>query len=440
MLLTEIAIIVVLTLANGFFSGAEIAIATLRRHRVEELAADGASGAHAVLRLREEPERFLATVQIGITVVGASAAAFGGATLAEDLAPLLARYSWLAPHADGVALALVITAVSYLSIVVGELVPKSLALRAGERYALLVGRPLRALSFVARPLVWLLSASANVLLKPFGDSTTFTEARHSPDELKQLVGEAAQGGSVHPEAAKIASRALKLPELTAWDVMLPRLQVVAIARDVTGEDLRRILLEHSHSRMPVFEERIDNVVGYVSTKDVLALAWERDLIVLADLIRPAFFVPESKKAVELLKEMRKRRLPFAIVVDEYGGMSGIVTMEDLVEELVGEIFDEHESATGRIATESADGSVVVNGTARIHEVNRLLDVELPHVGHWSTLAGLLLDLSGRMPAVGDVFQLEPDLLLEVVDATPKRIRSVRIRRVARDKPLSVSPE
>jgi putative hemolysin len=180
MIVTEIVIIVVLVLVNAVFSGAEIAVVALRKNRIEELAAQGRGSARAVLALRAQPETFLATVQVGITVVGATAAAFGGSSLAERLEPLFAGKGWLAEHAEGVSLAIVVSAVSFLSIVVGELVPKSLALRGAERYALLVSRPLLALSVITKPLVWLLSSSANVLLRPFGDSTTFTEARHSP--------------------------------------------------------------------------------------------------------------------------------------------------------------------------------------------------------------------------------------------------------------------
>ncbi|HEX2875139.1 MAG TPA: hemolysin family protein, partial [Polyangiaceae bacterium] len=272
MIVTELLIIFALVLANAVFSGAEIAIVALRKARVQELAERGSGGARAALRLREQPETFLATVQVGITVVGATAAAFGGSSLAKRLESLLATHVWLAKHAEGVALALVIGAVSYLSIVVGELVPKSLALRGAERYALLVSRPLLWLSIIARPLVWLLSSSANLLLRPFSDKTTFTEVRHSRQEIQHIVEEARQAGTVHPEAAKIAHRALGLPDLKVSEVMVSRRSVVAISQDIERGELRRLLLEQTHSRLPVYDGQIDNVIGYISVKDVLALA------------------------------------------------------------------------------------------------------------------------------------------------------------------------
>jgi putative hemolysin len=426
MIVTELLIVFALIVLNAVFSGAEIAIVALRKARIEELAGKGRRSALAVLRLREQPETFLATVQVGITVVGATAAAFGGSSLAERLEPLLARNEWLERHAEGVALAIVITGVSFLSIVVGELVPKSLALRGAERYALLVARPLLWLSIAAKPLVWLLSSSANLLLKPFADKTTFTEARHSPAEIQQIVEEAVLAGTVHPEAAEIASRALDLPGLTVGEVMVPRRSVIAISQDIDKSELRQVLLEQTHSRLPVYDGQIDNIVGYLSVKDVLTIAWEERLFVLRDALREPFFVPSSKKAVELLKEMRSGRQALAIVVDEHGGMAGIVTMEDLLEELVGEIFDEHDRPLDSIRPAGPD-AVLVAGTAPIREVSRALDIELPDDGSWTTIAGLVLTLAGRMPRAGESFEALAGIWLDVVDATPRRIRSVRIR-------------
>jgi putative hemolysin len=423
----ELITIFALVLANGFFAGAEIAIVALRKTRIQELAEEGRSSARAVLALRDDPERFLATVQVGITVVSATAAAFSGESIAKRLAARLQEVPFIGEHAHGVSLALVIAAISYLSIVVGELVPKSLALRGAEKFALLVGRPILALSVLARPLVWLLGSSANLLLRPFGDRTTFTETRHSAEELQELVEEAAKAGVIHPEAGEIASRALELPELTAADVMVPRQDVVAIAKNASRDELQRILLEQTHTRIPVYEERIDNVTGYISIKDMLAMAWDQKLIVLADILRTPYFVPESKQVVELLKEMRSRHMPFAIVVDEQGGMSGIVTMEDVVEELVGDIFSEHDRNVPEPIQREADGSAILSGLSRIRAANRALNIELPEDGPWTTVAGLALTLAGRVPAVGEVLQAPNGITLEVLDATPRRIRTIRLR-------------
>lgn len=425
-ILLELAIIALLILANGIFAGAEIAIVALRKSRILELIEARRRGARAVLALRNEPERFLATVQIGITVVGATAAAFGGATLAGRLSPFFEGLGLRPDSADDVALALVVAVVSYLSIVVGELVPKSLALRHSEGYALLIARPLLALSWAARPLVWLLTASSNAILRPFHDHTTFTEARHSAEEVQHLVEEAARAGTVHPDAGEIASRAIDFADLTAADVMLPRQEVVMLPRHATTEEVQRVLLEQAHSRIPIYAERIDNVVGYINVKDVLALAWQRDLIVLDDLMRQPFFVPDSKPAIDLLREMRARRVMIAFVVDEQGGMEGIVTLEDLVEELVGEIFSEYEQHVPENIRQEAGGTVLVAAATPIRDVNRALDLNLPEDDEWNTIAGICLTLAGRIPAVGERIAIPNNAVLEIVDATPRRVRTVRI--------------
>lgn len=425
--MTDLLVIFALVLVNGLFAGAEIAVVALRKTRIQELASEGRANARAVLGLKENPERFLATVQVGITVVGASAAAFGGESIAAELAPLLARVHWIGEHARGVALGVVIAGISYLSIVVGELVPKSLALRSAERYALLIGRPLFALSWLVRPLVWFLGASANLLLKPFGDRTTFTETRYSAEELQELMEEARQAGTIHPEAGEIASRALELPDLRAVDVMVPRQDVVMIPRHASPEELRRIVLERRHSRMPVYDGLVDDVVGYVSVKDLLTTVWAGELIALEDVLRPPYFVPESQRAVELLKAMRDRHMPFAIVVDEQGGMSGIVTMEDLLEELVGEIFSEHVRDVPQLIRKCPDGSAIISGKVPVREVNRAIGLELPEEGPWTTLAGLCLAIAGRMPTAGQSLRTPQGITLEILEVSQRRILTVRVR-------------
>lgn len=422
---TEVLIILGLVLINGVLAGAEIAIVSLRRTRLQQLVESGSAAARGVERLRQQPERFLATVQIGITIVGATAAAFGGSNFAADLTPLLARVHFLAPHAHLVAMAVVVGLLSFLSLVLGELVPKSLALRTPERYALLLGRPLLVLSLLARPLVWLLTASSNLVLRLFGDSTTFIEARLSPDELRQLVKEATDAGTVHPQAGELVSRALDFPTLTAGDVMIPRTQVTALARDATQEVLQRTLVGHPHSRVPVYEEEVDHIVGYLNIKDVLGPVWERRPVDLEALLRPALFVPAFKPAVGLLDQMRARHQPFAIVVDEQGGFAGLVTLEDLIEELVGEVFNEH-ARTPELFQRQPDGTVLLQGSARVREVNRALGLALPEGEGWKTVAGLVLDRVGAIPPEGQRVTLDGGTTLEVVDASSRRVRLVRL--------------
>ena len=423
-MLFELTVIMALIAANGVLAGSEISIISLRKSRILQLAGEGRRGAHAVLALRDAPERFLATVQVGITVVGATAAAFSGASIAARIAPALERLGLSRALSGELALALAVALVSYLSLVFGELVPKSLALRSGERYALLVGRPLQVLAWLARPVVWLLSASSNAVLRPFGDVTSFTESRLSAEELRQLVDEAGKTGALDLGSSEIASRALGFGGLTAGDVMVPRNHVVAIPKDATPDEVRRLLLEHGHTRMPVFEGDLDNIVGYVTARDVLALLWEKELLVLEDIVRPTLFVPESAPAVRVLQELQAKRVWCAVVVDEHGGASGLVTVEDLLEELVGELFSEYQVPEDLIRRH-ADGSVVVRGDVPIRDVNRALGLQLPEGETWSTVAGLCVSLTGAIPQVGAVLH-SGEARLEVLEANPRLVRRVKI--------------
>ncbi len=422
---SELIIVLLLVLANGVFAGAELSLLTLRKTRLRELLDEGSRAARAIATLRANPERLLATVQIGITVVSATAAAFGGASLAHPLAGWLAGLGLGEPVAERLAFALVVGGISFLSLVLGELVPKSLALRYAERYALFIGRPLYGLSWLIRPLVWLLTASSNLILRFFGDRTNFTEARLSPEELRQLVEEATKAGTLDPRAGEIASRAFDLTELTLSAVMVPRSRIVALRRHASAEEHRQVLLEGGHSRLPVYEDTLDNIVGYVIAKDLLSVAWEGTLIVLEDVLRPPYFVFESMRAIDALKELQRRRMQLAIVVDERGGVLGLVTMEDLVEELVGDILSETETPEEFIRRESAT-SAVVQGTASLREVNRALGIELEEGHGYSTVGGLCSARTGDIPQPGARLTLDDGTVLEVLDSTPRRVRTVRI--------------
>jgi putative hemolysin len=412
-------------MANGVFAGAEIAIVSMRRTRLAQLVDEKRRGAQTVAALRAEPERFIATVQIGITVVSTTAAAFGGSQMARHLVPLARHVPVLSRHAEDVAFVIVVALVSYLSLVVGELVPKSLALRYGESYALVVARPLSALSYAIKPLVWFLTASSNLLLRPLSDSTNFIEARVSKEEIEQLVDEAARSGAIHEHASELASRALQFDTLTLREVMIPRSRIDALPRTATAEEVRRFLLEERRSRVPVYDGSIDNVVGYVSAKDVVSLAWEGKLFLLGDLLRPVKFFPETVPAIEVLRFMRRERQRIAIAVDEQGLVSGMVTFEDLVEELVGDIFSEHEEATPLVERQP-DGSAIVRGDAPVREVNRELGLELAEGEGATTIAGLCGKLGGGIPNRNARLAAEDGTVIVVLEASTRAVKRVRI--------------
>jgi putative hemolysin len=258
---SELLIIIGLMLANGLFAGAEIAILSIRKTQLTEFVRRRDRRALALKSLRDQPERFLATVQIGITVVGTAAAAFGGAKMALSFIPVCQALGF-GSYSDEVAFGTVIAIISVLELVLGELIPKSLALRYSDQYAFFVARPMLSLARIMRPLVWFLTALSNLVLRFFGDRTTFTEARLSKDELQELVVQAAKTGSVDPRASEIASRALGFGEVSVAEVMVPRNRVVAMRRGAPSEEVQRVILEQGHSRMPVYDGNMDNIVGY----------------------------------------------------------------------------------------------------------------------------------------------------------------------------------
>jgi putative hemolysin len=326
-----------------------------------------------------------------------------------------------------VAMAIVIASISFLSLVLGELVPKSLALRYADGYAFLIGRPLHRLSQLMRPLVWLLTACSNLVLRLFGDRTSFTEARMSRDELRQLVEEAAKTGSVDPRSSEIAARALELGEVMVAEVMVRREKIVAIRGDASSEEIQRVLLEEGHSRMPVYHGDLDQIVGYVVARDVLALAWERSLIAVQDILRPLFAVPLTAKVGTVLRDMQTRRIQIAVVVDEHGGTAGLVTIEDLVEELVGDIFGEDEVPEQMMRLDQ-DGTALVPGWLPIRKVNRVFQTALPITRDSTTIAGLCMALALAVPSIGSKLQAPDGTVLEIVDASPRRVRAVRLHR------------
>ncbi len=432
---SEVLIIVALLLLHGFLAGAEIAVVTLRKTRLRQLVDLGKASARAVEALRKTPERFLATVQIFMTVTGMIIGT-RSKTFEHLLGPVFESVGIPASYAAAIGFGIAIIFLSYSELVVGELVPKSLALRASEPYALLVGRPLLLLSSVMRPAVWLLEGTSNLFLRIFGDKTSFIESRLSPEEITQLLEEAGRTGSLDARAADIAVRAIELDGLTGGDVMVPRNRVVAVEKGADPAHLQRVLLSKGHQRLPVYEEgAADEVVGYVAAKDVFAALIEGSSLSIDELIRPATFFPESMRATAILKEMQSARVQLAIIVDERGSMAGLLTMEDLLEELVGDIWSEDDRAVPTAIRTTKDGAAIVLGSVPLREVNRALDLALPEGDNWTTIAGYCISLAGRIPESGARLETDDGTVLEILESTPRRIRSVRIVK-KKDEPAS----
>lgn len=423
---TPVLLVVGFLVLHGLFAGAEIAILSVRKTRLREFIRRRDKRALAVKKLRDQPEEFLASISIFIAVMGTVASVIGGANIEPILAKELERFGL----GHTTSFVIVIAAIVFIELVIGELVPKSLALRYSDKYSFLTARSMVMLSWLMRPLIWLLTATSNLFLRFFGDKTTFTETRLSRDELQQLVEEAAKTGSIDPRASEIASRALGFGEVTVAEVMVPRTRVVALRRGAPADEIQRVILEEGHSRMPVYDGSIDNIIGYVVARDVLALAWEKGLLVLEDILRPPHKVAESTHALDLLREMQRRRTQMAVVLDDQGGLSGLVTTEDLIEELVGDIMSEDDVPEVFFTREPA-GTILVQGWASVRKVNRDLHLDLPVGKDRTTVAGLCMSLAQAIPQAGEKLTTDNGTVLEVIEASPRRVRRIRIHPVAR---------
>jgi putative hemolysin len=419
--------IVLLLLGNGFFSGSEIAILSARRSRIETLIADGSRAAGRVKALQDDMDRFLATVQIGVTVCGTLAGVLGGILASRYVAPGLAggplgRYLPAALVASGVV-GLVIV---YIELVLGELVPKALALRYTETLALSVATLFRGLARVSRWPVRLLAASTRLTLRLVGIREAPARTFVSQEEIEHLVSEGREQGVLNQTEADIIHSVFELTDTPVRKVMVPRPKVVALEVETPPAEVGAQIVESGFSRIPVFEGSLENVLGLVYVKDVLRLLARGEPIVLRRILHAALFVPETKKVGELLKELQRRRSHLAMVVDEHGSVSGLVTLEDLIEEIVGEIQDEydHERPVERLR----DGSLVVDGTLAAADLRDQYEIPLPDSGEFATVAGFMLEQLGSLPRGGEVVAVG-DWRFTVVDVERHRISKVKIEKL-----------
>jgi putative hemolysin len=422
----ELLIIVALALANGAFAATEMAMVSARRGRLEQRVAAGDRGAAMALRLQDDPDRFLSSVQVGITLIGTVSGVFAGATLAERLAPMLATIGWLAPYADSAAQFLVVLLVTYLSLVLGELVPKRLALQSAELIAATMARPMWWLSRLVTPVIMLLTGSTQVLLRLVGRANV-AEERVTEEDIRALVREGTEGGTVEPQEQQFIERVFKFSDRAVRHIMTPRRDVEMVEAESTLGGVLDELLASGYSRFPVYEENPDQVIGTVHVRDLLLLYRKGgDQAKVREVVAPPLYVPENSRATLLLANFRKSRRHMALVVGELGGIEGVVTLEDVLEEIVGEIDDEFDDVSTPAIVRREDGSLLVEASLPVDEVRRLLDVsELPdeETYRFETLAGFVISLLGRMPAVGDVIEWE-SWRFEVVDMDGLRIDKV----------------
>jgi putative hemolysin len=422
------ASIVLLLLGNGFFSGSEIAILSARRSRIEALIEEGRRGARRVKALQEHTEQFLATVQIGITVMGTAAGVLGGVLASRYLEPALRPLGvsrWLPPALfASVAVGLCII---YVELVLGELVPKALALRYSESIAMLVSSPFRLMAHGSRWVVDFLAGSTRLVLRLFGIRDAGSRTFVSEEEIKHMVREGRQQGVLDQTEMEIIHSVFEFTDTPVRKVMVPRPKIFALDADTPPSEVGALIVEGGFSRIPAYEGSIDNVIGLVYVKDALRLLEKRQPVVIRRILHPAHFVPESKKVGDLLKELQKRRTHMAVVIDEHGSVTGLVTLEDLIEEIVGEIQDEYDWEE-RPIERLRDGALVVEGTVAAAELRDAYEIPLPESDEFETVAGFMLDRLGVVPKGGEVVAVG-DWRFTVVDVERNRISKVKIERL-----------
>jgi len=429
----DIVLILLLILLNGVFAMSEIAVVSSRKARLQNLAESGSPGAQAALSLHQEPSNFLSTIQVGITTVGILMGAVGERTLADPFGEWLAQMPLLASYAKGIAFTVVVVALTYFSVVVGELVPKRVGLLAPEGVASLVARPMMWLSGLGKPLVWLLSASSDVLLRVIG-ARRKDEPPVTDEEIKVLMEQGAEAGVFHESEQEIVSNVLRLDEQRIRAIMTPRKDMYAIDLDDDEAEIRRRVADSPYHRVVVCRDGVDNVIGVLQTGDLLKRALAGQSLGSADVeaaLKPPLYVPETVTTTQLLENFRQSRMQFALIVDEYGELQGLVTLTDVLTSIVGEI-DIPASLEEQDLVQREDGSWLVDGGVSVERLKSVLDIddELPDEdeNEYNTVGGFVMHTLGRIPAAADYFDCV-GLRFEVMDMDRTRVDKVMVSRL-----------
>jgi putative hemolysin len=426
--LLEILVVLALVLLNGYFAMSELAVVSARPARLEAQAQKGGRGARLALALARDPGRMLSTVQIGITLVGIVAGAFGGATLAEPLGAALARVPALAPFSAEIAYTLVVAAITYVSLIIGELVPKHLALRAPERVAALVAPTVDLIARLGTPAVWLLEASSRLVLRLLGSDARPGDAV-TEEEVRMLIAEGTRTGVFHQKEQEMIGRVLRLADRPVRAIMTPRVELAWLDVEDDPDEIARVVRESGHSRFVVARGGLDDVLGVVHVRSLLEGCLAGRPLDLATTLRPMLVVPDTMPVARALEALRQARVSMALVVDEYGEVEGVVTAEDVLEAVVGDMPERRLGEEPAIVRRD-DGSMLMDGMLAADEVKLALGLDrLPDEADYHTLAGFVLAQLGRVPEEGQAVAYG-GWRFEVVDMDGRRIDKVLVRRCA----------
>jgi putative hemolysin len=432
-LTTELIFLAVLIVLNAFFSASEIAVISVPKLRLKQLSEGGNKTAEVLYQLADDSNRFLATVQIGVTLLGFLASATAAVSLSGGLEDALAAVPVpiVAQAAKGLAIGIITILLTLVTLIFGELAPKSIALAHSERIALAVARPITLLARLASPLVRFLVWATNLVAKPFGGQRRRGLPIVTEEEIKTLVDAGEESGMLEEDEKEMIYSIFEFGETLAREVMVSRVDIVALDAETPLMDAMDVIIKHNHSRVPVYQNNIDNVIGILYAKDLLKVLREKgreaaNQIKLSDIVRPAAFTPESKKVDELLEDMQKRRIHMAIVIDEYGGTAGLVTIEDILEEIVGEIQDEYDQAEEALIQDLGENDWLIDARTNLSDINDRLKCTIP-IDNSDTLGGFIYEALGKVPLPGDEAQHE-DLLFKVVNVAGRRIGKIRVTR------------
>ena len=417
----EFIIILLLLILNGIFAMYEIALVSSSKARLETLVGKGNKRAKGVLKQLEEPEKFLSTIQIGITLIGIVSGAYGGATIADDVEPLFALIPGVAAYAKTLAMITVVAIITYLSLIIGELVPKSIALNNPERWATMLSPFMIVLTKISYPFVCLLSASTKLMNKLIGLNSG-EERQMTQDELKMILHQSSEQGVIDKDETEMLRDVFRFSDKRANDLMTYRRDIVVLYPTDTPEEVLRIIHEEHFSKYLLVERGKDEIIGVVSVKDIILMMGGEQPFNLRSIARPALFIPESLYAKKVLELFKKNKNKFGVVVDEYGNTEGIITLHDLTESIFGDILEENETEEEEIVVRQ-DGSMLVEASMNLDdfmEAMGIMNYDDLKEEDFTTLSGLAMFLIGRVPKAGDLFSYK-NLDFEVVDMDRGRV-------------------
>jgi putative hemolysin len=423
--LLELLVILILILLNAFFAASEMAVVSSNKTRLSILAEEGNEKAKLLLKLLNEPSRFLATIQVGITLAGFFASASAATTISDKLSVVLDKFN--IPGSHQISVILITVLLSYITLVFGELFPKRVALQNSEKIAMFSIRPIIFISKLTLPFIKLLTFSTNTLVKLFGLDLENLEEKISEEEIRSLIEVGEENGVINEIEKNMIDGIFEFDDTLAKEIMTPRTNVFALDISTPIDEIIDEVVEEQYSRIPVYEEDFDNIIGILYMKDLFAQMRKESLegLNIKELLRPAYFVPETKNIDALFKELQVTKNHLAILIDEYGGFSGIVTIEDLIEEVMGNIFDEYDVNDDTIQKIDPN-TYIVDGLTSIDEINELLDLELPS-DDFDTIGGFVITLLGSIPEEDADHTIEyENLTFKIEKVSEKRIEKLKI--------------